>query len=321
MAARFELTIDPATADAIRAMAPGIGVVSAERVADEFRKMLVDRHRARAMRLFVDLGLAAPLLPELLPMVGLPQGLPRPDGPALPPPGRSAPHPQPLSPEGRGEKQDSPLPSGERGWGEGESADLWEHVLRVLDLLGERPSFPLAFAALLHDVGKPRTVGRTPERYTFYGHEHVGRRMASEICLRLKTSNEERERVEWLVEKHQILADAPQMRTSKLKTLLAHPGIRELLALHRADALASGRTDDHVVYCERLLAEWSAEDLNPPPLLTGHDLQRGGLEPGPIYKRLLDAVREAQLEGTVKTPREGRELVDRLLEADKSHGG
>ena len=47
-----------------------------------------------AARLFVDLGLAAPLLPELLPMVGLPQGLPRPDGPALPPPGQSDPTPQ-----------------------------------------------------------------------------------------------------------------------------------------------------------------------------------------------------------------------------------
>ncbi len=189
----------------------------------------------------------------------------------------------------------------------------------MLDLLGEAPSFPLAFAALLHDVGKPRTVGRTPDRYTFYCHEHVGRRMASEICLRLKTSNEERERVEWLVEKHQILADARQMKTSKLKTLLAHPGIHELLALHRADAVASGRSDEHVAYCERLLREWSEADLlNPPPLFTGHDLQRTGLEPGPIYKRLLDAVREAQLDGTIKAPHEARVLVERLLEVWKT---
>jgi putative nucleotidyltransferase with HDIG domain len=195
------------------------------------------------------------------------------------------------------------------------SGDLWEHVLLVLDRLGDEPSFPLAFAALLHDVGKPRTVGRTPERYTFYGHEHVGRRMASEICLRLKMSNEERERVEWLVEKHQILADVRQMRTSKVKTLLAHPAIRDLLALHRADALASDKSDDHVVYCEQLLREWSADDLNPAPLLTGHDLQRAGVAPGPIYKRLLDAVREGQLEGTIKTPQAARELVDGLLDA------
>src|SRR6202022_2499225 len=138
--------------------------------------------------------------------------------------------------------------------------DLWEHVLRVLELLGPQPSFPLALAALLHDVGKPRTVGRTPDRYTFHSHEHVGRRLASEICLRLKLSNEERERIEFLVEKHQVLCDVRQMRTSKLKALLIHPGIRELLDLHRADALASNKSPAHVEYCERLLEEWTPLD-------------------------------------------------------------
>ena len=110
---RFDFAVEPATAAAIKRMAPEIGVVSAERIAEEFRKMLVDRHRKRAMQLFMDLGLAQPLLPELLPMCGLPQGLPRADGPGLPPPGMPA----------------------ATGWGNG---DLWEHVLRVLDLLGER---------------------------------------------------------------------------------------------------------------------------------------------------------------------------------------
>jgi poly(A) polymerase len=287
MAARFELEVDPATADAARAMAPQIVVISAERVADELRKMLVDRHRARGMRLFLDLGLAQPLLPELLPMIGLPQGLPRADGPALPPPGQ-------------------------RGSSDTPGADLWEHVLRVLDLLGPAPSFPLAMAALLHDVGKPRTVGRTPDRYTFYYHEHVGRRMAEEIALRLKLSNAEQERVAWLVEKHQILSDARQMRPSKLKALLIHSGIRELLDLHRADALASGRGIDHVEFCEQMLREWSKEDLDPPPLLTGDDLIQAGYKPGPVFKKLLDAVREAQLDGTIRTQAEAWDLVQHL---------
>ena len=135
-------------------------------------------------------------------------------------------------------------------------------ALRVLELLGPAPSFPLAFAALLHDVGKPRTVGRTPERYTFYYHEHVGARLADEIGERLRLSNVERERVTWLVEKHQFLCDARHMRTSKLKTMLVHPGIGELLALHRADAVASGKSADHVDYCEYLLREWTVDDLN-----------------------------------------------------------
>src|SRR5262249_5799720 len=96
--------------------------------------------------------------------------------------------------------------------------------------------------------------------------------------------------------------------------LLVHPGIEELFALHRADALASGRDTAHVELAERLRKEWSESgELNPPLLLTGHDLLARGLEQGPIFKRLLDAVREAQLEGTVRTPAEAHALVDRLL--------
>lgn len=287
--ARFGCTLDPGTAVAITEMAAHLGDgVSAERIADEFRKMLVDRHRARAMRLFLDLGLAAVVMPELLPMRGLPQGLPRPDGPPLPPPGRPG-------------LCETP-------------GDLWEHVLRVLELLPEKTSFPLAMAALLHDVGKPRTVGRTPDRYTFHAHEHVGRRMANEICLRLKLANDERERIEWLVEKHQVLSDAPQMRPAKLKALLIHKGIEELFALHRADSLASERSLDHVEYAAGKLAQWRADGtLDPDALLTGIDLMAMGLAPGPAFKSLLEKVREAQLDGAIRSRDEALELVRRLL--------
>src|SRR5207244_1292499 len=190
---------------------------------------------------------------------------------------------------------------------------LWEHVMRVMDLLGPNPSFPLAMGTLLHDVGKPRVVGRTAERYTFYHHEHVGARMADEIALRLKLSNAERERIVWLVEKHQYLADAPRMRPSKLKVILAEPGIHELLALHRADALATGKNIEHVEFCERLLAQWTPADLNPQALVTGHDLQGTGLPAGPVFKQILDAVREAQLDGTVTNRDEALALLRRLI--------
>ncbi len=156
-------------------------------------------------------------------------------------------------------------------------------------------------------------MGRTPDRYTFYYHEHVGRRMAADICRRLKLSNQERERIEWLVEKHQFLCEARQMRKSKLKVILVHPGICELLTLHRADAQASGRSEEHVEFCEHCLREWPTDELNPPALITGDDLVRHGMAPGPSFKALLDAVREAQLEGAITTPEEALTLVDRLL--------
>lgn len=272
IATRFELRVEPATAAAIRVMAPGITVISAERIAKELRELLVHPRRAQGIALLDELGLVEPVLPELLPMQGLPQGPP------------SAP-----------------------------TGDLWGHTLRVLDLLGPAPSFPLALAALLHDVGKPQTAGRTPDRYTFYGHEHVGARIADALCARLRLSNADRERTVWLVERHQYLADAQGLRSSKLYPILTHPGFGELLALHRADALASGRGLEHVEYCEFLLRDCPLEQLNPPPLLGGHDLTRLGVKPGPVFKRLLDAVREAQLDGTVKAREQAVELVRRLL--------
>ena len=104
-------------------------------------------------------------------------------------------------------------------------------------------SFPLAFAALLHDVGKKRTAAREADRYTFHGHEHVGKRMAGVACRRLKLSNAETRPDRVAGRAAPVPGDAPTMRPSQLKPILVHPGIGELLALHRADAVASGPTD------------------------------------------------------------------------------
>ncbi len=275
IAARFDLAVDPATLAAARRSAADIRVVSAERIAEELRKLLAHPTRGRGVRLIRDFDLIEPVLPELVPTFTLPQGLPA-------------------------------APTG----------TLWDHLLRVVDLLEgpawpaeEAVSFPLAFAALLHDVGKPWVFARSAERYTFHGHEHVGRDMAAKIADRLKLSAAEKGRLVWLVEKHQYLADAPTMRTSRLQPVLIHPGVGELLALHRADALASGRSLEAVEFCERLLRETPPEVLNPPPLLTGEDLIAMGLTPGPEFKRILDAVREAQLEGRLHTKAEAEAFV------------
>jgi poly(A) polymerase len=282
MAARFDFPIEPHTAAAIGEMAPELNVVSAERIADELRKMLVHRNRAWAMRQMDELGLMRQVLPEVdADVKGLPQGSP-----------------------------------------EAPTGDFWQHVLRVLELL-EGPrwpepapvSFPLAFAALLHGVGTKRSAARETDRYTFHGHEYIGRRVAGNASRRLKLSNAETARVEWLVERHQYLCDAPTMRASKLKPILVHPGIGELLALHRADSLASGRSIAHVELCEKVLRETPPEELNPPPLLTGDDLIALGWKQGPLFKQVLDAVREAQLDGTIQS----KDAAIRLAESIRTH--
>jgi len=191
--------------------------------------------------------------------------------------------------------------------------DLWDHTRLVLDLLPADPSFPLAFAALLHDVGKPDTKGLQNGRMTFHNHEQVGRSIADRLARALKLANAERERVTWLVEYHQYLGEATRLREAKLKRILAEPGIDELLALHRADALASTGDAAHVDYCESYLRDQPAGPISPPPLLTGHDLARHGLRPGPRFKSLLEQVYEAQLERAVQSKKEALEWLDRQL--------
>jgi poly(A) polymerase len=276
LAARFRLSIEPATLRAIQAMAGEVVSVSAERIAQELRRMLVHPNRARAMTLALETGLLAAILPDVVAMKGLFQG-------------------KPVQPEG----------------------DLWDHTLLVLSLLPPDPSFTLALAAVLHDVGKPVTRVYQQGRYSFPNHEQAGQRIAERICRHLKLSNTERERIVWLVAFHQYLGEATKLREAKLKRALAEPGIDELLALHRADALASTGNTEHVDYCEYYRQTQPAGPINPPPLVTGHDLVRHGLKPGPRFGELLDQIREAQLDGLIQSKREALEWVDRQLAPDR----
>src|SRR5208282_2446680 len=172
--------------------------------------------------------------------------------------------------------------------------DLWDHTMLVLRLLPPKPSFALAFAALIHDVGKPFTRANHHGRTSFHNHDQVGGRIAERLCHKLRLSNAERERITWLVAFHQYLGEAKKLRESKLKRLLAQPGIEDLLALHRADALASTGNSEHIDYCEYYLKAQPSGPINPPPLITGHDLVRHGLEPGALFATILEQVREAQ---------------------------
>ncbi len=278
-ASRFGLAIEPRTRVSLESMVDQVRVVSAERIAQELRRMLVHPSRSRAMGLAMDVGLVAELLPPLDRARGLFQG-------------------KPVQPQG----------------------DLWDHTLLVLELLPESVSFPLAFAALLHDVGKPDAKGLKNGRTTFHNHEQVGRSIAERIGRDLKLANAERERVAWLVEFHQYLGEATRLREAKLKRILASPGIDELLALHRADALASTGDASHVDYCETYLREQPAGPIDPPPLLNGHDLARHGLKSGPETKRHLEMVREAQLDRLIQSKKDALDWLDGQLGGEAEPG-
>ena len=258
MAARFRLVIEPATLYAIRAMADQITVVSAERIADELKKMLALPGRAQAMGLLMEVGLMEAVLPEVAAV--------RQSGMEL-------------------------------------QSDPWQQTLRMLEYLPEKPTFALGFACLLAQAMPAVVPG-------------AGRRkrpdviLAGGICLRLKLSVAERERVEWLIENRQRLCEAECLPLNQLKRIMWHPGIGELLGLHRAAALAASEPTRHVEFCDARLAEWDESVLNPPALVTGTDIEAMGMRPGPRFKLLLDRVRDAQLDGVVTTREKALEFLE-----------
>jgi poly(A) polymerase len=175
--------------------------------------------------------------------------------------------------------------------------DVFVHTCRVLDALRER-SATLALAALLHDVGKPRTF-RLAERIRFDGHVEVGATMAGEILHRLRMDHASSETVVELVRHHLRFADAPAMRPATLKRFLRLPHFTQQLELHRADCLGSHGDLSLYDFCRGRLESLAAEDLLPARLLTGADLKRLGYAPGPLFRVILDGLETEQLEGRI----------------------
>lgn len=180
--------------------------------------------------------------------------------------------------------------------------DVWVHTMIMLDML-KNPSPELAWAILLHDIGKPGTFS-IRDRIRFDGHDKLGAEMAETILRRFKCSNETIERVSSLIDQHLRFKDAPKMRQSKLKRFLRQDHFDEHLELHRIDCLSSHRNLELYDFCKQKLQEIPPEVIKPPRLITGKDLMAMGLEPGPLFAKILNEVETEQLEGNLQTKEE-----------------
>jgi poly(A) polymerase len=166
---------------------------------------------------------------------------------------------------------------------------------RVLAALNQ-PSISLALAAALFLVRAPDSP------------------LLASLGRRLRYTNKEVDRCAWLIELQPFIAQAQHLAWPSLQRLLAHDGANELLALHEAIA---GPDDPALAFCHERLA-WPAERLNPRPLIDGSTLIHHGLTPGPHFSDLLEQVRDAQLNGEIKSQAEALALVDRLRASDNT---
>lgn len=192
--------------------------------------------------------------------------------------------------------------------------DVWGHAMACLDAC--KPDPILRVAALLHDVGKPRSRAFSDKTsdYTFYEHERIGAEMAEPILARLRFSNEERAKIVALV-RHHLICYEPSWSDAAVRRWLRRvtPEIApDLYEIGFADAAGKGRDaseDIQVIHelrarVEAMLAAGSAiavKDL----AVNGRDLMRDlQLAPGRIIGETLERLLEIVLDDPSANERE-----------------
>ena len=189
--------------------------------------------------------------------------------------------------------------------------DVFVHTLLLLENLPQPCPPTLAWGGLLHDVGKPPTFRRAPDRIRFDSHVDVGVKMAEMILRRLRFSNEDSEQILALVDNHMRFGDVEKMKASTFKRFVRLPRFDEHLELHRLDCKASHRKLGLYDYTRQKIAELTPQSIRPTPLVGGDDLLAAGYSPGPQFKEILTAVEDAQLEGQVDSKEQAMGFVRR----------
>jgi tRNA nucleotidyltransferase (CCA-adding enzyme) len=163
-------------------------------------------------------------------------------------------------------------------------------------------------AAVLHDLGKPRTRAHSEKTqdYTFYNHETVGADMADTWLRDYRFSNDERTRIVHLVRNH-LICYSSDWSDAAVRRFVRRVGVEHvdgLLRLGRADALGKGRPVDAELAALAELKQRIEESVQRGAAFGTRDLAVSGRDvmaqlaapPGPIIGRVLERLLERVLE-------------------------
>ncbi len=204
----LKLTVSQETGESLLKNAHYLDKISKERIRDEFVKLLNSEDPEYGLILMRQLGVLKYVLPELEEGVGMEQN-------------------------------------------QAHAYDVFTHIIKSTQAAADK-KWPLdtRLAALLHDIGKPRTrrKGTGVHKWTFYGHDVVGAKMAREILVRLKFPRETIEKVTKLVRWHMFFSDTEQITHSAVRRLIVQVGkddIWDLMNLRVCDRLGTGRPKEN----------------------------------------------------------------------------
>lgn len=241
----LDFELDPATADAVAAMASGIDCVSAERITQELQKMWDSPRRKRSLDLMIELKLLFQIFPEL-----------------------------------------------------GSATEHLARICNAFDRLTEQTTFPVCLASVLLPIFvDPEGISDGTDTWPVARSEQV-----EKIARRLRLSNSQRQRTIHLLAGTGGLRVADQRDDAWCKRQLAEPGIVERIEYERAWAasLESDRWCRSIELVVERQRQWGPMQFNPPVLLTGQDLIQLGMSPGPVFRHILETVRDAQLNGEIE---------------------
>jgi hypothetical protein len=180
------------------------------------------------------------------------------------------------------------------------AAFAWDRTLRVLEHL-DHPPFAAALAALLREISLVRGPGQP---------------WLPSLCGRWRLSRDRAETLIFCLENETVARSASRTPWPQLQRVLIDPRTPPLLCYAEAVSLALDGHTSEIDECRRKLA-LPAELLNPAPLIGGHDLLAAGIPRGPIYRRILERVRDAQLLGEVTDVDQAMKLARLLVDSDR----
>ncbi|NTV13548.1 MAG: HD domain-containing protein [Desulfobulbaceae bacterium] len=207
-----------------------------------------------------------------------------------------------------------------------------EEFAEYLALPGRREL--LKWAALFHDLGKPETAAHKADgRATFYNHDQAGARIFTGLSRRLRWSRERSAIVARLIELHMYpfhLNNALQKTGITPRACLrlvkaAGAELPGLFLLAMADSLAAegvlkpAGMEASLAQLRQRVETVCRESVRPvllgPKLIDGEDLKTLGLQPGAIFREILEGIEQARVEGEVTSREEALAWAQRFAVA------